>query len=359
MAGTHAHVRSSYEAYAAFTRRKAVITLALVAVTLVAAVLAVGAGSADLSVADVMRALLRLEESVSAVIVWNVRLPRVLVALAAGVALSVSGAVMQNVLRNPLASPYTLGVSQGAAFGAAFAIIGLGAGATQNLATGAVQITKALPVAAFAFAGALAATAVIVGAARFRGARPETVVLTGVALGSLFAALTVLLQYFAEDTQVAAVVFWTFGDLGRASWRDVAVVAAIATAGLVYAVYRRWDYNALEAGAEAAEGLGVDVERVRLEGMFVSSLMTAGAVAFLGIIGFIGLVGPHLVRRIIGNDYRFLLPASAATGALLLLISDTVARTVISPVVLPVGAITSLLGAPLFLYLLMGRRGQP
>lgn len=349
-------MNSSHTPYAAFARRKALLTVALFVATAIAAVLAVRAGSADLSTADVLRALVRAEESVKTVIVWNVRLPRVLVALTAGIALSVSGAMMQNVLRNPLASPYTLGVSQGAAFGAAFAIIGLGAGTAQNLTASAVSVTDALPVAAFAFAGALVATAVIVGVARFRGSRPETVVLTGVALGSMFAALTVLLQYFAEDTQVAAVVFWTFGDLGRAVWRELAMMAVIMAAGTAYAIYRRWDYNALEAGTEAAEGLGVNVERVRLETMLVSSLMTAGAVAFLGIIGFIGLVGPHLVRRVVGNDYRFVLPASAAAGALLLLVSDTIARTVISPVVLPVGAITSLLGAPLFLYLLVGRR---
>jgi iron complex transport system permease protein len=352
------HAHDSYAAYREFTRRKALITAGLFAATVVVAILAVGAGAADLSTADVVRALLRLDESVNTVIVWNVRLPRVLVGVVAGMALAVSGAVMQNVLRNPLASPFTLGVSQGAAFGAALAIIGLGAGATQNLTAGAVRVTSALPVAAFAFAGALVATAVIVAVARFRSAAPETVVLTGVALGSLFAALTVLLQYFAEDTQVAAVVFWTFGDLGRASWRDLAIMTAITATGLLYTMFRRWDYNALEAGAEAAEGLGVDVERVRLEGMLAASLMTAGAVAFLGIIGFIGLVGPHLVRRVLGNDYRFVLPASACAGALLLLVSDTVARTVISPVVLPVGAITSLLGAPLFLYLLVGRRGS-
>ncbi len=352
------HTQDSYAAYREFTLRKALVTAGLFGATVVVAVLAVGAGAADLSTVDVVRALLRLEEGVNTVIVWNIRLPRVLVGVVAGMGLAVSGAVMQNVLRNPLASPFTLGISQGAAFGAALAIIGLGAGATQNLIAGAVRVNAALPVAAFAFTGALAATVVIVGVARFRSAAPETVVLTGVAIGSLFAALTVLLQYFAEDTQVAAVVFWTFGDLGRASWRDLSIMAAITAAGLVYTMFRRWDYNALEAGTEAAEGLGVDVERVRLEGMFVSSLMTAGAVAFLGIIGFIGLVGPHLVRRVLGNDYRFVLPASACAGALLLLVSDTVARTVISPVVLPVGAITSLLGAPLFLYLLVGRRGS-
>jgi len=267
----------------------------------------------------------------------------------------VSGAVMQSVLRNPLASSYTLGISQGAAFGAALAIISFGAGVTGSMAVDAVSVLNAWSVAGFAFAGAMLAALTVVGLARFRGATPETMVLAGVALGSLFSAGTVLLQYFAEDTQVAAVVFWTFGDLGRASWRDIALMGGVTSLGSLYFMWRRWEYNALEAGSESAQGLGVNVGRARMTGMFASSLVTAAIVAFLGIIGFIGLVGPHMVRRVLGNDHRFLLPASAAAGALILLASDTVARTIISPVVLPVGAITSFLGAPLFLYLLVGR----
>lgn len=322
----------------------------------VAAVFAVGVGSAALSTLDVVRALVGAGEGADAIIVWDVRVPRVAAAVIAGAALAVSGAVMQSVLRNPLASPFTLGISQGAAFGAAVAIVGFGMGATGS-AAGAVRVFEALPVAVLAFAGAMAAALAIVGLARFRGATPETMVLGGIALGSLFSAGTVLVQYFAEDTQVAAVVFWTFGDLGRASWRDVGMMAAATAVGCAYFLWHRWTYNALEAGGDAAHGLGVNVARVRLVGMLVSSFVTAAVVAFLGIIGFIGLVGPHLVKRVLGHDHRFVLPAAMAAGALLLLAADTVARTVISPVVLPVGAITSLLGAPLFLYLLFGRRG--
>jgi len=345
-----------HEEYAAYTRRKVLVTLALCVGVVLMAQYAIQAGSADLSAREVMRTLLGQAEGMSRIIVWNIRLPRVLAAMAAGVGLSASGAVMQSVLRNPLASPFTLGISQGAAFGAALAIIGFGAGATGSVAIDAVTVFDAWSVTGFAFAGAMLATTTIVALAKYRGATPQTMVLAGVALGSLFSAATVLLQYFAEDTQVAAVVFWTFGDLGRASWRDLGVMATVAIAGLLYFIWYRWDYNTLEAGSESAQGLGVNVERLRLVGMLVASLVTAAIVAFLGIIGFVGLVGPHMVRRVLGNDHRFMLPAAAAAGALLLLASDTLARTVISPVVLPVGAITSFLGAPLFLYLLVGRR---
>jgi len=346
---------SAREAYGAYQRRKVLITAMLLVAVVALAVLAIRAGSAGLTTSEVLRALVHPAEQTSGVIVWNVRVPRVLTAVVAGAGLSISGAVMQSVLRNPLASSYTLGISQGAAFGAALAIIGFGAGVTGSMAVDAVSVLNAWSVAGFAFAGAMIAALTVVGLARFRGATPETMVLAGVALGSLFSAGTVLLQYFAEDTQVAAVVFWTFGDLGRASWRDIALMGAVTALGGLYFMWRRWEYNALEAGGESAQGLGVNVARARMTGMFVSSLVTASVVAFLGIIGFIGLVGPHMVRRVLGNDHRFLLPASAAAGALILLASDTVARTVISPVVLPVGAITSFLGAPLFLYLLVGR----
>jgi iron complex transport system permease protein len=189
--------------------------------------------------------------------------------------------------------------------------------------------------------------------AKLRGFLPESIILAGVALGSLFTAGTTLIQYFADDVEVAAAVFWTFGDLGRISWKEVLIITMVISLAFIYFMFRRWDYNALDSGEESAKSLGVNVERVRLGGMFVSSIITAVSVSFLGIIGFIGLISPQIVRRVIGGDHRFLIPISAIMGSLLLLFSDTLARTVIAPVILPVGAITSFLGAPLFLYLLL------
>jgi len=259
---------------------------------------------------------------------------------------------MQNNLRNPLASPSTLGIASAAAFGANMAIIVFGAGSIQSTSSDAVIISNPYMVTVSAFAWSMVATLIILMLAKLRSFSPEAMILAGVALSSLFSAGTILVQYFAQDVQVAAVVFWTFGDLGRASWREVMIMAILIGLAMAYFLSRRWDYNALDSGEETAKGLGVNVERVRLGGMFISSLLTAAAVSFLGIIGFIGLVGPQIMRRIIGGDHRFLIPASALMGSLLLLFSDTMARTIISPVVLPVGAITSFMGAPLFLYLL-------
>ncbi|KYH32975.1 FecCD family ABC transporter permease [Neomoorella mulderi] len=346
------------ESYLKYTQRKVFIICLLILLTVLLGVYAINAGSAELSPAQVLLTLLGKAEGRLNIIIWNIRLPRVLAAVTAGVGLSVAGCVMQNLLRNPLASPFTLGISQGAAFGAAVAIIALGAGSTHSTSADAVIINNPYLVTISAFVGAMATTLVVLFLAQVRGVTPEAMVLAGVALGSLFSAATIILQFFASDVQVASIVFWTFGDIGRASWRDLEIMAALTFAALLYFMANRWNYNALDGGEETAKGLGVDVERIRLTGMFAASLVTAVTVSFLGIIGFIGLVGPHMMRRVLGGDHRFLIPASSVMGGLLLLASDTLARTVVSPVVLPVGAITSFMGAPLFLYLLSRGYGK-
>ncbi|MDQ0285309.1 iron complex transport system permease protein [Desulfofundulus luciae] len=346
------------ESYLKYTQRKVFIICLLVLLTALLGVYAINAGSAELSPAQVLLTLLGKAEGRLNIIIWNIRLPRVLAAVTAGVGLSVAGCVMQNLLRNPLASPFTLGISQGAAFGAAVAIIALGAGSTHSTSADAVIINNPYLVTISAFVGAMATTLVVLFLAQVRGVTPEAMVLAGVALGSLFSAATIILQFFASDVQVASIVFWTFGDIGRASWRDLEIMAAVTGTALLYFMANRWNYNALDGGEETAKGLGVDVERIRLTGMFVASLVTAVIVSFLGIIGFIGLVGPHMMRRVLGGDHRFLIPAASVMGGLLLLASDTLARTIISPVVLPVGAITSFMGAPLFLYLLSRGYGK-
>jgi len=346
---------ASYHTYRRYARRKVLIVVGLVLSLLVLAVVAMALGSADLSPLDVLKTMVGLGDERTRQIVFQIRGPRVVSAIVAGAGLSLAGCIMQNVLQNPLASDYTLGVSQGAAFGAAIAIVAMGAGTTQTAGAGldAVMVNNPYLVSVAAFAGALVATLAILLMARYRGITPEAMVLAGVAMGSLFAAGTVITQYFATDIQVASIVFWTFGDLGRASWRDVLIMTAVTIPIMVYFVARRWDYNALSSGDDIARSLGVHVQRTRMVGMLLASLMTAVTVSFLGIIAFIGLVAPHLMRRIVGSDYRFLIPATVAMGALLLLAADTVARTIIAPVVLPVGAITSFMGAPLFIYLLI------
>lgn len=339
--------------YQKYTGKKRLVLGGLVFLILLTSVMAINAGSMNLDFVQVIQSILGNGDEISDVVIWRIRLPRILAAIIAGAGLSVAGCVMQNNLRNPLASPSTLGISNAAAFGANLAIIVLGAGSIQSTSTDAVIINNPYLVTVSAFICSMAAVAVILILAGIRGFSPEAMVLSGVALSSLFSAGTILIQYFAEDFQIAAVVFWTFGDLGRVAWTEVAILGILTGLALIYFLFHRWDYNALDSGEETAKSLGVHVTRVRQGGMFISSLITAVAVSFLGIIGFIGLVGPHIMRRIIGGDHRYLIPASALMGSLLLLISDTLARTMVAPVVLPVGAITSFFGAPLFLYLLV------
>ncbi len=320
---------------------------------IITALWALNTGSIALNPVQVLKTLITGGNQVENVAIWNIRLPRILAGLVAGAGLSVAGCVMQNNLRNPLASPSTLGISNAAAFGANVAIILLGAGTIANTGAGQVIINNPYMVTILAFLFAMLAALLIVCLAKFGGFTPEAIVLAGVALGSLFTAGTTIIQYFAEDVKVAAVVFWTFGDLGRAAWNEVFIMLVLVTMALGYFFLKSWDYNAISSGEETARGLGVNVDRVRMAGMLVASLITAVAVSFLGIIAFIGLIGPQIMRRIIGDDHRFLIPSSALLGSLILLAADTVAKTVIAPVVLPVGAVTSFLGAPLFLYLLV------
>ena len=279
-------------------------------------------------------------------------MPRILTAIVGGIALALAGCAFQSVLRNPLASASTLGISQGAAFGASIAIIVLGVGSSSVAYEGLGASNPYLTVIC-AFLGAIASTIAILALSRFRDMTPESIVLAGVALSALFTGATALIQYFAEDTQVAAVVFWTFGDLGRASYREIAIMAVIAAASFVFFYCNRWNFNAMESGEGTAHGLGLNVRRTRLLGMIVGAFAASSVIAFCGTINFIGLVAPHIMRRFIGSDYRYLLIASAFAGAGILLLSDIIARMALVGVVLPISAITSFVGAPLFLYLLM------
>lgn len=339
--------------YKGYIRRKNLVLAMEVLAVAIIALIAICSGSSGVSLDTAVAALLGQGDPQVQNIVWKLRMPRVLTALLGGIGLAVAGCAFQSVLRNPLGAPSTLGVSQGAAFGASVAIILFGAGSTvsSNVAD-AVNISNPYLVSGMAFAGSMLSTAVILGLSRFRQITPEGMILCGVALSALFSGGTTLIQYFASDVQVAAVVFWTFGDLGRTSYREVGIIAVFTAAALVFFLLNRWNYNAMESGETSAMGLGVNANRVRLASMIVGSLVTSTVVSFVGIVNFIGLIAPHIMRRFVGSDYRYLLPTSALMGAILLLLGDLFARTVIAPVILPIGAITSFLGAPLFLYLL-------
>lgn len=307
---------------------------------------AVMIGTYDIDWANI-KALWILENSTTQRVILQIRLPRVVSAVIVGAILSVSGACSQSLMRNPLASPFTLGISSAAAFGAAFAMLFL-----VETTPVAHQFQNYI-IGSSAFLWSLICMMVIIFLSQTKNAHPQTIILSGVVMSSLFGAGIAALQYFANDVQLANMVFWSFGDMGRASWQDIALVSAFLLLGMIFFIRKSWHYNVLKSGDEFAKSLGLQPQKMRIRGMIVASLMTALAVSFYGVIGFVGLLGPHIMRRIVGNNEAYLIPSSAIFGGLLLLLADTFARTILSPIILPVGIITAFLGAPLFIYLLI------
>jgi len=344
--------------YRRYIRRKWLTLLITAVLVLLAMLISLMAGSAGLTLKDVLLTLAGQGTKQTNAIVWNVRMPRIAAAIVVGMALALSGCVMQDVLRNPLASASTLGVSQGASFGAAVAIVCFGGGMTVGGSSGgALTISNPLLVTTCAFLGGMATTIAILVISRMRGTTPSTMVLAGVAISSMFTGGTTLVQYFADDVAVASVVYWTFGSLGRAGWKEIGLIAILCLIAFVFFLFHRWNYNALEGGTNTAKSLGVPVDFLIPASMAMCALISSVSVAFVGCISFIGLIASHIMRRFVGNDYRFLIPCSALCGAALLLASDIACRVLIPPIVLPIGALTSFLGAPLFLYLIV-KRGQ-
>lgn len=340
--------------YNQYLRRKRIALVAALIVTLAAALYSLGIGSIPISLPDIFAVLTGGGEKMQRTAIMNIRLPRAVTAILVGSALAAAGAVMQCVLRNPLASASSLGVSQGAAFGAALGIVVFGGGVVNSAnATTAITINNPYIVTLCAFVFGMVSTVVVVLISQFKkNVGPAGLILAGTALSSLFSGASTILQYFADDTKLGAIVFWTFGNLGSTNWSELAILLAALLAAMLYFLFNRWNYNAMESGADTAKSLGVNTRAVMLVSMGICSLLAAVAVSFVGIISFVGLVAPHIMRKFVGNDYRYLIPGSAVVGALLLVLADLVSRTVMAPVILPIGALTSFLGAPMFLFLL-------
>ena len=280
-------------------------------------------------------------------IILNIRLPRIVLGLLAGGGLGIAGAVIQGILRNPMASPYTLGISSGASLGATLAIV-----LDISLLPGTLGIV------ANAFAGSLVCALLILFISAKKNASPVFMILTGIALMFLFSATTTLLQYFAEDEAVKQVVFWMVGSLGSADWMKIRVIAAVMAAAVILIRRHTWELNLLAFGDETAASLGVNVKKVRILTLLSSVLMTSTIVCFVGTIGFIGLVAPHICRMAMGGDNTYLIPMSGLLGGLLLAGADLFAANIIAPVEIPVGIITAYMGVPLFLLVIFRKMGQ-
>ncbi len=335
--------------------KKNVILLALIIIMLILFILGISIGSSNMSFIEVCKAIFRVGDEKNILIIYNMRLPRALASIIAGGGLAIAGCIMQNVLRNPMASPSTLGVGNASVFGANIAIILLGAGSIAGN-NNQILIDNPYIVTILSFLFAAISVGIILLLARYKHFSSESIVLAGLAIGTIFQAGTTLIQYFSENEQLSTAIFWTFGNLGRATYTDDLIMLVVVLIGLIYFLIKRWDYNAISGGTDLAESLGVRVELTTIISLLLASLITAVCVSFLGIIGFVGLIAPQIMKRFIGDDFRYLIPTSFVFGGNLLLLSDLVGRLILRGSSLPVGAITSLLGGPMFIYLLLRGR---
>ena len=341
--------------------------------TIIIAIFALGQGSSvNLDMLTVAKILLQIEEGneIQRLILWEYRVPRVVFAIIAGTGLAVAGALMQGALGNPLVSPLTLGVASGAALGAALAIfldLTFVSELLSILWTGLTAIIPIVPVISFvgsdlvlnAFFFALFVVYIIIKLGSVRGVTAESYILVGIAITFIAGAIVQTMVYFATAEELSQLTHWSFGSLARVDSREVWIIGGAVIILIPKALEWSWDLNSLSIGGdEFAISTGVDPVATRKKILILSSLLTALIIAFTGMIGFVGLAAPHMSRLIIGNDYRKLIPCSAIFGALLMLIADTIGRTVIAPVVLPVGLMLSVVGGPLFIYLLLTNRGH-
>ncbi len=270
--------------------------------------------------------------------------PPVLGALISGAGLAICGAIMQSTLRNPMADPYTTGISSGASFGAAIA-----------MSSGSLLVTNPNITVIMAFLFSLIPVIVILGMSKFTNASPVTIVMTGIGIMYIFNALTSLIKIKEGSLVTIALDNWLMGDVQLVEWSELLPMFAIVVAGIIISMFLASKINVLATGDESAKALGIDADRLRILCMVLTAVVSAGVISFTGLIGFVGLVCPHIVRMFVGSDNRYLIPASAAVGSLLMVTAHLVGRTILSPTLIPVGIIMSCIGGPLFIWLVLRR----
>lgn len=337
--------------------KKRIITLSiLLGLLIILFIASIFIGTSNMSFIDGLKALFGQGSQVNQTIIQRIRLPRIIAAVLAGVALSLSGTIMQTMSNNVMASPSTLGVSNAAVLGANIAIIILGGG-TIIANGGKVNISNPYFVSGFAFLFALGSTLLVLFLSRFRKYNSATTVLIGITFGTFCTGVTTLIQYFANDTTLSSAIYWSFGDLARATYEYDLIILVVVVISFIFFMIFAYRYNAVLLGEESASSLGINLKLFRFISLLLASLLCAVTVSLLGIIGFIGLLAPQIMRRIIGNDHRYLLVGASLFGAVILLFSDILSKMMLNGISLPVGAITSIIGAPIFIIIiLLGRK---
>lgn len=335
----------------AYHKKRAALMLAAVILLIIVAFSSCFVGVANVTVGRVFATLLPGGHFMGAAalnqteltVLMQLRLPRITMALVSGIGLGISGLVMQAITGNKMASPFTTGLSNAAAFGASLAII------FGFMPFGSNQVGTVM----MAFVLAFICAAMVYGIASAKGMGKTTIILIGIALNYFFSALNASMQYVANEQQLSAIVHWTFGSLSEITWEQILVVCVILLLTFPFIVRFAWHYNLLSTGDESAVALGVNVMRLRLLSGIAVTLISSAIVSFTGVIGFVGLVAPHIARLLIGGDYRALIPLTALSGAILLIAADTVGRVAVSPVIIPVGIVVSFIGVPVFIYLIV------
>jgi iron complex transport system permease protein len=322
---------------------KKTMLIALIVIVIVSFFISMGNGAVKMSPLKIISTILYDKDSSNFQIIWNVRLPRTIVALLVGVNLSLSGAILQGVMRNPLASPSIIGVSAGAGLAALIILI--------------IFPSFYYLVPLGAFVGAFGATLLIYFLAWNGGIMPTRLILAGVAVSSLFGAGNNALMTFYPD-RVSGVIGFMVGGLSAINWQDVKMIVPYSIIGVFLLFFLPSELNILSLGDEVAQGLGIHVERSRFKFIVLASLLAGSAVSVVGLLGFVGLIVPHIARLLIGSDYKYLIPGTLLMGGSMLMIFDTISRVLFSPTEIPVGIIMSILGAPFFLYLLRQRSGS-
>lgn len=308
-------------------------------------------GPASLTLRDMWLAVMQSPEvSKNAdVIIWSIRLPTAVMALLVGASLGIAGAGMQTILDNPLSSPYTLGISAGAGFGASLVVV-IGLSSLEFLGEFMV------PFGAFVFAGLT--SFFIYSINKIKNFSSETMILAGIGMMFLFQALQSLMQYMATPEALQNIVFWTMGSLTKANWLSISIVLVALLVMLPLMMRESWRLTALKLGDEKASGLGVNVENLRVKIFLFISIITAVAVSFVGTIGFIGIVGPHIARMLVGEDQRYFLPLSAVCGMVILSLASIASKMLIPGAMFPIGIVTAIIGVPFFFSLVLTRKGS-
>ncbi|HAR86408.1 iron ABC transporter permease [Clostridium sp. UBA4395] len=338
------------DVYKNINKKRFILFAITIIALLVFSILDLIVGPSGMSLSEVIRTLIQgpTKENINSAVMWSIRLPMTLTCIFVGASLGLAGSHMQTILSNPLASPYTLGISSAAGFGASLAIV-------TGITIGNIGWIS-IPLMAFAFSFISSLCIYFIG--KSKGMKSITMVLTGIVIHFLFQALQSLVQYMAAPEVSQQIVFWMFGSLLKSTWIGVFITASIFLLCFLLTTTIVWKITALSAGEERARSLGINVDKLKLRVFLISTLLTTGAVSFIGPIGFIGLISPHFARLSVGEDQRYLSPVSAIFGALIMVVASIISKVIKPGALIPIGIVTSIVGVPFLLFLLLSKGAE-